>query len=331
MKLESRKPGYSKFWQHLDKLKAEPWLGYRRSWTDYLFHFTHAENVAQILETGFLLSRTEAKRQKKLRKDCAAKEILVNSRSTLFDLVRLYFRPKTPTTYHMEGITRKATRKYPEAHCSIPVYLLFDLREVVALEKTGYSAGSLANNHIIHYDMDAFPKLPFRTIYGDVYGGLWPDDTDRRHAEVVFPKQLSLRYLRKILCRSQAEYDTLRHLCSSYIWDRWESAISVCNSRTLFYRDRYFVEKVNLGANLIQIYFSFKLPKQKEHTAPCIIGRMYNSDETYTVLRNIRAIEGTQKLDKSPFTWTNGNNPKLRSYTFEVTIEDELAYRGSFD
>ena len=330
MKLDSRKPGYIKIWQYLDTLKAEPWLGYRQTWTDYLFHLTHAQNVAQILESGFLFSRTEATRQGKLKVDSASEKILNKSPKWLFDYVRLYFRPKTPTTYHMEGTTRIATRKYPDAHCSMPVYLLFDFREVIALQDAGFSERSLANNSFMHRNAEAFPTLRFRDIYADY--DRWPYwQTEYRNAEVVFPKQLSLKYLRSVLCRSRAEYDTLRQLCSSKVWDEWESRISVCDSRTLFYRDRYFVEDVNLGANLIQICFGFNLPKQQEQNAPCIFGRMFNRDETYTVLRRIRASEDTEKLDTSRFTWTNRNNPKLRSYTFEVTIEDELAYRGSSD
>ena len=120
MKQESRKPGYKSIWQYLDKLKAEPWLGYRQTWTDYLFHFTHAQNVAQILETGFLLSRSEAKRQGKLKVDSASEKILNKSPQKLLNYVRLYFRPRTPTTYHMEGTTPKARRKYRDAHCAIP-------------------------------------------------------------------------------------------------------------------------------------------------------------------------------------------------------------------
>ncbi len=335
MNSEARKPNYQKIWRFLDDLKSQSWLGYRTSWTDYLFHLTHVENLANIFETGYLLSRREVKRQGKLKVDAASKEIL-GKNPGLFDLVRLYFRPRTPTTYHMEGIKSKSSRKYREAHCSIPVYLLFDLRDILALNETGFSRGSLANGHIICKDSDEFSDMPFQSIYGDWYSGIWPEDTDVRHAEVVFPKKLPLKYLRRILCRSQAEFDTLRHLCQeNKTWDRWKPIISVCTSPKLFERKWLFIDDVKLGETSMQI--RFHLPKQLEHKGPFyIVLRVSNRDKTYTLRRVIKADNVIEKLGGSRYSWTLPDKNRLLpynllAYDFDVTIEDELAYKGSLD
>ena len=333
MNSEVRKPDYQNFWQLLDDLKSQTWLGHRQSWTDYLFHLTHVENLAEILETGFLLSRREVMRRGKLRVDAASREIL-SKRKDLFDLVRLYFRPKTPTTYHMEGIKSKYFRKYPEAHCSIPVYLLFDLRAVLSLNETGFSKGSPANGHRIYMDSDEFATMPFKSIYGDRYSYIAPEDTDVRHAEVVFPNKLSLRHLKRILCRSQAEFDTLRHICQeNKTWDGWKSIIGICTSPTLFNRKWLFVDDVKLGQTSIRI--QFHLPEPQEHKGPfCIVLRVSNPDKTYTLRRVIEADNVINALGGSQYSWSLPAKNRLRTddqfaYDFDVTIEDELAFKGS--
>ena len=103
MSQDHKKPDSQGFLDFLDELKQEPWLGeQRRPWPDFLFHFTAIENVVSILKHG-LLSRAEARRQGIDFASSASSKIIGQTDATLTDYVRLYFRPRTPTTYRMEG------------------------------------------------------------------------------------------------------------------------------------------------------------------------------------------------------------------------------------
>ena len=105
--------------QHIARLKQQDWLGQARQWwPDYLFHCTDVRNVANILRSGEMLSRTQALTLQQLRVDIASEEIIAQTEEAWKDYVRLYFRPRTPT-HSNRGIsplqppTLRRTMSYP--------------------------------------------------------------------------------------------------------------------------------------------------------------------------------------------------------------------------
>lgn len=129
----------------LDQLATEPWLDQaRRVWPHYLFHVTDARNVPSIAVAEKLLCRSVAVASGVLRTDSASSEIIAQTSARYRNEVRLYFRPRAPTFYHNEGIRPQGAR-YKDAHCPMPVVMLFAAKQILGSLDTRFSDGSLAS------------------------------------------------------------------------------------------------------------------------------------------------------------------------------------------
>src|SRR5579871_3789346 len=187
--MTEQKPDAAYFRQRLDRLKEESWLGSsRRWWPDYLFHHSDIENVVDILKSNELLSRLEMESKPNFL-DSASPDIIEKTDTRWKGHVRFYFRPRTPTFFHIEGF-RPKHRQQLHAHCPVPVYLLFDLKEIICRVDSKFSSGTLAGrNKQVFSTAKDFAKLPFQYIYHDE--SFPPDQRDtivfHRHAEVIVP------------------------------------------------------------------------------------------------------------------------------------------------
>ena len=247
----------AKLRDHIDGLTTAPWIGpARRWWPRYLFHCTDVQNVVNILQSGELLSRTQVQRLGSLRTDIAAPEIIDRTDAEWHDYVRLYFRPRTPTQYRNEGF-RPASRVELGAHCPVPVYLLFDAYQVLARQDSLFTEGNLAAGAQPRRTIDELSAMPFEQIYHD--SRFEPQEgrtiVFHRNAEVLIPHGLALRTVRHILCRSQAEYETLRNLLPQRAWDRWADKVGVVPRLNLFQGNWTFVEQVEFADE--QVLFRF--------------------------------------------------------------------------
>lgn len=114
----------------------------RSHWPKYAFHFTDIRNAAKILVDGRVRCRADLNREGGFI-DIASPGVIAQTDSQVKDHVRLYFRPRTPTQYRSEGIRPKAAL-WENAHCPVPVFLLFDLPQVLARDDCLFSDGNLA-------------------------------------------------------------------------------------------------------------------------------------------------------------------------------------------
>ena len=221
----------------------------RSWWPDFVFHYAALENAISILETGALYSREEAISRGLLSKDSASASVLASTSDTYKSYARLYFRPKTPTQHSNEGI-RPRDAFVHDAHCPVPVFLLFDSRDVLTRASTGFSSGSLAGYSPGRVGMKAsfFEKLPFNKIYHN--SGLKEDEKREiiasRHAEVIVPGQLDLEPLRFIWCRSEAEKETLLSLLSETQQNQWANRVFHGKKYDLFFSRWSYVDRVAL-------------------------------------------------------------------------------------
>ena len=330
MSQDRKKLNYQKILAFLDELKQAPWIGNRKWWVDFLFHFTDIKNAVSILNSGFLLSRDEVERQRIDFADSASSQVIHQTSPEIMDEVRLYFRPRTPTTYHMEGF-KPLGQLFQGAHCPVPVHFLFDMREIITLNDTRFSDGNLARNEYnIFSSADEFIQLPFEDIYHDA--GFSQEDKGRiikaRQAEVIYPKRISLNYLKYICCRSQAEYETLYNLLSPVVWNRWESKVRTPNPHLLFNQEWLYIKDVTLEKESIHI--NFKRPNNTCFYGPFKIrvditdlwtGEPYWFEQKYSHI--VAELENTRlNLDLS------GIN--ISEYVVRVSIDGKLAYLGRY-
>lgn len=297
-------------------------------WIDHLFHFTSIRNAKQILDDGVLYSRAHAIANGITFADSASQR-MIRRTSQYSSFARLYFRPRTPTTYHMEGFKpRNESRPFSDAHCPVPVYLLFDIGEIVCCDGSLFSDGHVASpDSGIFSSSKDFTELPFVTIYNDAYR--FNKVYKRiRQAEVLVPTSLSLSHLRYIYCRSEAECDTLRSLCSEDVWKQWASSIRIDNSRKLFYGDRLFVDRVKLDQD--QIAVEFNLPCNSEDYGPFKVGinifvdTTTPSDSYEKHYPDIVSEFGNKRLIFS------FKQDRPRFYVAMIRLNDELSYLGSY-
>jgi len=201
---------------------------------DFCF-FADLSNLPPILSAGALLSRNAAMRAGLVRTDCAAPSILAQTPAWVNDCVRLYFAPRTPMLYRVEGIKMRPD-DWP--HCPQPVYLLFGA-SVLTISGVRVSDGNMASADTYNVDLteDNFRGLPFNGIY---HRGVLPCDPDavalyggdpaawtitrQRHAEVLIPGRLDLAHLRGLVFRSEAEQQ-LAQFDSPELADRFQSAV----------------------------------------------------------------------------------------------------------
>ncbi len=323
------KPESSKINRFLDQLKQQGWLRNRNWWVDYLFHFTDIKNAVNVLNQGFLYSRQAAIDKNLLKEDSASSQIIQQTVSDFTDHVRFYFKPLTPTAYHTEGF-KPLNKLYHDAHCPVPIYFLFNFRKVLARVDSKFSSGSLASHHHEVFDSpDEFIHLPFRDIYHNSPLKYRKQEIiNHRHTEVIVPKSISLNYLEYIVCRSQAEYETLYNLLSTSVWQHWKPKVAVSKRRQLFNNEWFYAKECTLESRSASIQFNS--PNQERFFGPFKIRVDFTDNttgETYFFERNytdvFAEIPNLQlSLDLSDMNSFN--------YTARVKIDGKLAYVGKY-
>ncbi|MEX0943642.1 MAG: DarT ssDNA thymidine ADP-ribosyltransferase family protein [Pseudomonadales bacterium] len=161
-----------------------------------------------ILARGSLLSRMHAEEEGVVENDIAPQDIIDN-RSDAHSRVRLYFRPRTPTQFHIEGI-RKPKDFYQGKHAGFLVMLVLDAEALLTQPETQFSCGNMQSHASKVYSDDAgFDQLEFSGIYHDeAYPS--PDQILQRCAEVLSASPLSLENtLKHIIVRTDADVQTL--------------------------------------------------------------------------------------------------------------------------
>ena len=248
----SKKRNWQVFADTLTRIGAS--LGPKQWWTKYLFHFTDVKNAAQILSSGSLLSRNAAIDEGTMLNDNASPEVIAQTSDHWKDYVRFYFRPKTPTQYRNEGFLPPEQR-YLHAHCPVPVFFLFDAVSILSLPESEFSDMTLASpNAMTFTDPETFTQLRFDYIYHEgSYDTSAINIANYRQAEVVVPSQCPLEHLKRIVCRSAAEKDTLLELLDNSIFSEWIDKIAVDNR--LYYAIGTYVERANLTQDMITFTF----------------------------------------------------------------------------
>jgi hypothetical protein len=179
-------------------------------------------------------------------RDIADKQI-ITSQIQAHSYARLYFRPKSPTQYHVEGIRKPSEcyRNDPDTHAPILVIMVFGAEEILTTPAVCFSDGNMQSNSTNQYSTDGeFQNLPFDKIYH--VGPVDPEsDVIRcRCAEVLVPNRLMLDgRLQAVLCRSPAERATLLHMLGDAA-GKWSRIIRVYTEPGIFENRYAYVDSV---------------------------------------------------------------------------------------
>lgn len=320
-----RKPDDLAIGAFFDELASQPWLGYqRRRWPEFFFHVTNIENAASILKSGRLLSRRRAIAEQRMATDNASAEVLQQSDPKLFDYARLYFRPRTPTFSRNEGI-RPIGYRWNDAHCPVPVALLFAAKAVAGRAGVLFSDGNLASRSAtLGGDVAFLRTLDFRDIYHDAPPR--PADAQRirarRQAEIVVPGELPLDDLEFIVTRSDAERQTLLALLAETAWSRPPSIETVLVHSGFFHCHWTFIERVTLAGDQLRILFN----PDSQTPGPFDVNIAWTNPATDATAMETMSLRGLGHQSVPVPAGFQG--PAVR---ITVHLDDALAFAGRVD
>lgn len=306
----------------------------RHWWTEYIYHFSHVTNIASILNAGKIKSRAEIMRKLPIGyNDNASSGVIEGTSFDVHEYVRFYFRPLTPTQYRNEGVKSSSEVDQFNAHCPVPVFLLFDT-DILEDERTMFSHESLASRHHVerYNSIDDFIRAPFRDIYHT--GPISQEDNSsiiikRRHAEVLIKDSYDLSLLRLIICRTEAERETLFNLMNENAKRLYQDKMVLLKNaycRDMFYYDKLMINHVTKIDDQITIHFNRydTLLRNISVTWKNLQGVTL----TYWTSLNTNLSDFMQEGNKIVF-----NIPELTTEVFfrlTVTIDENLVYQKDY-
>lgn len=239
----------------------------RQWWPDFFYHFTDVHNAANIIESGWIYSRADAKARQVMVNDNASRMVIDMTDDEKKTHGRLYFRPLTPTQYHNEGYKPESVRnKDINANCPVPVFFLLSVEKTMALDHVMFAEKGIAGGREdIAQGTDAFVKLNFQKIYHD---GSYNPETDSdikeyRQSEIIraggFPVH---NLIRGIVCRSNAEKETLLHLLkkkSIPLYNAYKGRILYTPEKRMFYNNGIFVKQVAVANQKLLVELNSRL------------------------------------------------------------------------
>lgn len=302
---------------HILQWEARLNPSYRARWPSRLFRHETLVNAVELLKSGQLLSRRDA--ENVMVRDIAP-DAIINLNHAAHEYARLYFRPKTPTQYRIEGI-RRADEVWNDRHAPILYMFVLKSREVLSRSNVYFSRGNMQIPGTEMFQGDeAFATLDFRKIYHE--GSYPPEEADIkvwRCAEVLCESPLQLDdCIEAVVCRSDAERRTLLHLLGNAA-PAWSARIRTVTQPGYFNAEYAFVESVDLNASGVGVKFH---PRRKLPMATWV----------QLTIEPINSLVGPlnfarQELDLR--TVWNFNSPMTPgSYRVTIFIDDELAYQS---
>ena len=294
-------------------------------WPKFVYHYTDVTNVVNILDCGKLYSRNHPKNA--MINENAGREIIDNTDSDVLNYVRFYFRPKTPTQYCNEGFLPKESRRYHDSNVPVPIFLVFEAKDMLALEGAKFSEVALSGvQKPLTSDIEKFRLFDFKKIYSD---GSYGEEnlTPYRRAELVFQDECDLRYLKYICCRSNGEYITLCTLLKLRgIYEKYKDMIVVKEYNDgFFFKKGIYVSDVTLKQDEALItYKNTRLAKEYDINVKYILRTRTQVFES-RVVDQLDSIVGLNRSDIQASIISNNN-----VYLFEIYIDDCLVHMSEY-
>ena len=314
-----RKADADQILEHMRQLPSSLGLGRNRHfWSRWLFRSDHVENAADILNSGRLRSRAAAE---------DAGLILDQLSRRYRNLVRLYFRPRTPTQYANEGIRPQGMIEYG-AHMPVPVYLLFDV-SLLAEEGVQFTKGRLTEGTAMGGSAEFLKSITFADVYHDGGVGRLGGSNRRseilnaRRSEVVVESELGLDKLKHVISRSAAERETLLNLLCDKARKRWLNKMHVDEGhRRMFEKRGTFVQRAELSSEAFRFLFYSNIDSSMRGPFDLTIKWSIGG-------RTARARQDGFTVSNRPVVYAL-SRPASR-YEVRVMLDGNLAYLGDFD
>ena len=287
----------------------------------YLYHFTDILNAVSILKMGCLGSRNFVLQNELMQNDNASSEVINITEEENKNFVRFYFRPKTPTQHHNEGLKSNYKDYDYNSHCPIPIFFLFNSVGILSRENSKFVERNLAKSPPIKTTINDLASFDFQKIYhlGPIYGDR--DIIEKRHAEVLVENTCDLDDLEIIVCRSTAEKELLINQLLENGIDISNLTIGVDKRSLLFNKSRAYIDYVELESTFVKIGFvNFWRLSEKDE----IILVLTDHNNNIIKKRNLSILNCQDGIS---FKFQN----PIEKYNFRIYLNDILIYLGKCD
>ena len=300
---------------------TSPVYPHRKHWPSCLFHHAPIENAVAILQDGYLRSRNDTGNQRP--RDVAAPGV-IDARNHAHSRVRLYFRPKTPTQWHIEGIRKAGECNYGDVtHASVLVMFALDAKTVLSLPDIMFSNQNMQlSNTNPGSDEAYFSAIPFAKVFSEGSTGGDRSYTDARCAEVLPNSPLDLRScLKAIYFRSEPERDTLLYMIGENRRE-WENLCHVSDALKVFQKDYTFLQELRLTNEGI----IFRLNPRRDRRNISV--KIDAWDMTGRKVVNFFNAEHAPQPEPPSLNWIWRQPLADGIYRVEVNLEESLAYKA---
>lgn len=309
--------------QHIAHWSAQLASGgraYRKHWPSWLFHHAPLETAVTIINDGHLRARDDPQRQQ--MQDVAAGGVIDN-RQEAHGRVRLYFRPRNPTQFHIEGIRKAADCQYgPNVHAPILVMFVLDAKRVLTRPDVLFSDQNMQKHAAQTGNDEAFfANIPFASVFHE--GGIAGDYSiiDSRCAEVLPASPLPLSdVLSGIWFRSEPERDTFLYKLGAKA-GQWQPLCSVSEELKVFDKRFPFVADIDLSREGV----SFRLNHRHDLQNVSIAIQVYNSQNQICV---DFINDNFTTYNQSGGRWIHRAALEPSNYLVRVQIENHQAYEA---
>ena len=230
---------------------------FQKYWHRGLYMYEPIENALAILKDGRLISREHAQTANAIINDIAPGSIIMNT-DAAHSKIRLYFRPRNPTQFHIEGI-RSPDEYYQNKHGGFLVLFVFDARTLLTSSHAGFSDGNLQSGESQIMNGDAqFDELNFRHIYHDnslpADEQLKRDITRKKCSEVLLdqPLELDTPVLKCLFVRTDADASTLKFLLNSQGSENFAGLVRKAPDNGYFFHYYNALDYIDTTPNRIQ-------------------------------------------------------------------------------
>lgn len=298
-----------------------PFHPYREKWPSRLFHHAPIENAVLILKDGNLRSRNDPTNRR--ARDVAAAGVIDN-RAHAHHFARLYFRPRTPTQWHIEGIRKPGECAYGDAaHAPILIMMIFNAKSVLLREGIRFCDRNMQLGAANTGDTEQyFSSIPFDKVFHE---GPTSDRSiiDHRCAEVLATSPMPLdQTLQWIYCRTAAERTTLLHLLGADAV-RWKHLIQISDDLLVFERKYLFVDEVSIDSKGVIVKLS---PRQDRQVVDIQVKVTGKDGRTRIDFRN-NAMAA--RPDPPSTSWRIKGTLEDGDYLVEIHAEGQKAYIAS--
>ncbi len=248
---------------------------------------------------------------------------MIDNRQEAHGRVRLYFRPRNPTQFHIEGIRKDADCHYgTNAHAPVLVMFVLDARRVLTRPDIMFSDQNMQKHYAQTGSDEAFfNNIPFASVYHE--GGIAGDYSiiDSRCAEVLptLPTPLA-DVLSGIWFRSEPERDTFLHRLGAAS-SQWHQFCSVSEELKVFDKRFPFVADIDLSREGV----SFRLNHRHDLQNVSIAIQIYDAQNQLCVdFRN----DDFKTYNQSGGRWIYRAALEPSNYLVRVQLENHPAYEA---